>query len=293
MCDNLFKKGLVIGIFMILILLNLMPTINSESISIKTKKKFNMLDAEDIKYNDYKEFYDNSVNQFGEFLSNERVNIHSHQKNLFDSFKKDMSLSMKNDLEKIRLCESELNFESLIDDKGYIPHDPINIQNNNDFTEENGVIGGSGTEEDPFIIEGWEINGSGYGIRIYHTTSYFIVRNCRLTGVLAIEFYDVKFGAISTIITDGNDIGAYVRSSSNITIQDSILYGTYGLLLYDSMFISVNNCSASSSNEFYSIYLLDLHFSTLSNMAASEGIFGIYIKECSNTLIRDFDIYNN
>jgi len=34
-------------------------------------------------------------------------------------------------------------------------HDPISILGNSDFTVENGVVAGSGTTEDPYIIAGW------------------------------------------------------------------------------------------------------------------------------------------
>ena len=35
------------------------------------------------------------------------------------------------------------------------PHNPIHISSNADFTVDNGVVGGSGTLNDPYIIEGW------------------------------------------------------------------------------------------------------------------------------------------
>ena len=43
---------------------------------------------------------------------------------------------------------------------GYLLHDPIYISGNDNFTTENGVTGGSGTKDDPYIIEGWEIDAS-------------------------------------------------------------------------------------------------------------------------------------
>jgi parallel beta-helix repeat protein len=281
---SLFKKGLVIGIIVLFIGVSVIPTTTSFS----TKESFNQTEnnatyqtsqfnPKDIDNNEHL-IYDPALEFDSRFLSKEKTR--QYPRELFGYTEEDSFY------QNIISTDRSTNGD-------YTPHDPINIRRNDKFTEENGVTGGSGTEEDPYIIEGWEINGSGYGIRIYHTTMYFIVRNCRLTGTLAIEFYNVTFGAISAVITDENDIGTYVRSSSNISIQDSILYGRYGLLLYDSMFISVNNCNASSSNEYYSIYLLELHSSTLSNMTASEGQFGILIRECSNSLIRDCEVYNN
>ena len=39
----------------------------------------------------------------------------------------------------------------------YITHDPIYIDGNADFTPANGVKSGSGTQSDPYLIEGWDI----------------------------------------------------------------------------------------------------------------------------------------
>jgi len=36
------------------------------------------------------------------------------------------------------------------------PHAPIRINSNSDFTAENGVTGGNGTESDPYIISNYE-----------------------------------------------------------------------------------------------------------------------------------------
>ncbi|MEM3738132.1 MAG: hypothetical protein QW204_00060, partial [Thermoplasmata archaeon] len=57
---------------------------------------------------------------------------------------------------------------------------PIRINGDNGFTTTNGVVAGNGSETNPYIIEGWEIDGSGYGFGIYigNTTAYFIIRNC-------------------------------------------------------------------------------------------------------------------
>jgi len=65
---------------------------------------------------------------------------------------------------------------------------------------------GDGTEQHPFIIEEYDINGSNYGycFSISNTTDYFIIRNCYLHHVhrkntpyastdSGIKFFDVKY----------------------------------------------------------------------------------------------------
>jgi hypothetical protein len=50
-------------------------------------------------------------------------------------------------------------------------HTPIHISGNADFIASNGVTGGSGTANDPYVIEGWDITevnvplDMGFGLR--------------------------------------------------------------------------------------------------------------------------------
>ena len=67
----------------------------------------------------------------------------------------------------------------------YLPHDQIIIDEEFDFDRpigESGVTDGMGTELDPYIIEGWEIEGTGDGSCIYISVPdvYFIIRDCHL-----------------------------------------------------------------------------------------------------------------
>jgi uncharacterized repeat protein (TIGR01451 family) len=58
-------------------------------------------------------------------------------------------------------------------------HAPISINGNDNFTLANGVTSGSGTENDPYVIENWDISAeNANGIWILNTTAYFIIRNC-------------------------------------------------------------------------------------------------------------------
>jgi hypothetical protein len=71
------------------------------------------------------------------------------------------------------------NTENVIYGSVLTPHDPIYIIGNDNFTSANGVVGGSGMADDPYIIENWDISpGSSSGIEIGNTTAYFVIRNC-------------------------------------------------------------------------------------------------------------------
>jgi hypothetical protein len=66
--------------------------------------------------------------------------------------------------------------------QGWAPHEPIYIHGDDAFTWENGVVKGSGTADDPYIIEGWIIDthSHDYGIYIDGTRANFVIRNCQI-----------------------------------------------------------------------------------------------------------------
>ncbi len=106
-------------------------------------------------------------------------------------------------------------------------HDPIIITSDEEFTEENGVTTGSGTEKDPYIIEGWRIDSSGIeygleaaGILIKETLAHFVVRNVSLEGL--------------------NIAGILLKNVSNGRVENSMIIGHYeGIGVHDSIRCSI------------------------------------------------------
>jgi hypothetical protein len=81
----------------------------------------------------------------------------------------------------------------------YTTHDPIWIDGNDEFLEGNGVVSGSGTRNDPYIVGGWGIKDGG--ITISSTTAFFVIKNCFIIGGEAgISFLNVVNGKISDTI---------------------------------------------------------------------------------------------
>ena len=89
-------------------------------------------------------------------------------------------------------------------------HLPIQIKENNGFTEKNGVRCGSGTKEDPYIISNWKIYPIlKNGIQISNTDKYFIIENCKicktkisfvgLDSIVGISFTNVTNGKIRNV----------------------------------------------------------------------------------------------
>ena len=111
----------------------------------------------------------------------------------------------------------------------YTLHDPIHISGTGDFTAINGVVGGSGSPSDPFIIEGWEINASAdYGIYISNTDARFVIRDVYVhsgdlggpphTGVMLV---DAKNSVVENSTFANNRVGLNLCDSTNMTVRNN------------------------------------------------------------------------
>lgn len=130
--------------------------------------------------------------------------------------------------------------------EAYVIHNPITIIGNSDFTSANGVTGGSGTSLDPYIIDGWEIDGSSSfsAIEIYDTDAYFIIRNVNLHSSLF-------FGIICDMCTNGiiedstitdNFVGLWLENCTNFDLSNSIVSDNYiGLFVYNCDNVTLTN----------------------------------------------------
>jgi parallel beta-helix repeat protein len=101
------------------------------------------------------------------------------------------------------------------------PHGPIYIDGNDNFTFANGVSSGSGTEDDPYIIENWDISAeNANGIEIRNTTAHFAIRNCYVhdgmtTYNRGIYLENVTDGKIAMNLLENNYHGVYLYGSNN------------------------------------------------------------------------------
>jgi len=138
----------------------------------------------------------------------------------------------------------------------FSPHDPIYIDSRDDWLKpESGVTEGSGTKEDPFIIEGWEITlvpgtGTKYGIRIDEDSAYCVIRNIKING--CIKSIGISCRNSYTKI-DNVEISNCVQSDENI-------YEGFGIVSSSNNFMHVSNSTISgctigirSKNEFINI----------------------------------------
>ena len=114
----------------------------------------------------------------------------------------------------------------------YEDHSPIEIGSNTQFDEAHGVNGGgSGTEEDPYIIENWAIDASStHGIYIHDTTMYYIIRNCLIENSYGTSHNGIRLGdgsgserngRIENCVLDNNSTAIYLYGDvSNVSIDN-------------------------------------------------------------------------
>jgi parallel beta-helix repeat protein len=109
---------------------------------------------------------------------------------------------------------------------------PITILGNGDFTEENGVLSGSGTAEDPYVIVGWEIGvpaGGLHGVKIENVTASFVLRGLIISGAGELDGAAIRIGfATGGVIEDctlaSSVNGIEIASSTDITVRNNVLY---------------------------------------------------------------------
>ena len=140
----------------------------------------------------------------------------------------------------------------------YEAHFPIVIDSNDGFTAWG--FSGSGTQADPYIIEGLNITADGNCIIISTTSVFFVIRDCYLESgqhSSAIHLNQVAFGSVERckIVRSGD--GLRLVQSSDCTIDNITAYGcSKGVYLYQSHRISI-----SDSKIFSNSYGIDVEWS--------------------------------
>ncbi len=182
-------------------------------------------------------------------------------------------------------------------------HSPISITTNLEFNYANGVVGGSGTESDPYMIADWDIEASaGSGIAIRDTDAHFMIRNCYIhdgsDDFVGILLANCLNGNLNKNICSNNLNGISLDDNCNhinVTDNTCVLNSHDGIALNGSNnTMSTNNCS---SNGYDGIYLvLSTNNSLTDNNCSSNGHNGITLDRSSDNdlqfnLVSDNDGY--
>jgi nitrous oxidase accessory protein NosD len=110
----------------------------------------------------------------------------------------------------------------------------IVINDDTRFTAENGVVSGSGTKLDPYIIEGWKIGQfeNGTAIDIRNTDSHFRIRNVyTYSCAIGVQMNYVHNGWVEDSQFIDNDVGVAFFKSGDCKVLRSTIQGSDVALL--------------------------------------------------------------
>ncbi len=177
------------------------------------------------------------------------------------------------------------------------PHDPISITSNSGFE----VFPGSGTEEDPYLIEGYNITTTNYrSIHIIDTTKYFTIRNCYVDATwYGINIYNVAEGTCSIInntCINNCENGFLIHYSPGSTLINNTCnnHSENGIYLYSSDGSTLIN-NIFKNNNWDAIALSSSDFCVVTyNLLQSNEEHGVYLRLGSdNNLIHHNTFVDN
>jgi len=111
------------------------------------------------------------------------------------------------------------------------PHVPIFIDGDSNFLASNGVTSGSGTSQDPYVIEGWSIasDQSHVAVEVKGTSAFFIIRNIEtLAGFLGVYLLNANDGSVVNSTLNGS---VRIDGSQNVTVSRNRIMNGQVLLL--------------------------------------------------------------
>ena len=172
----------------------------------------------------------------------------------------------------------------------YTAHAPIFIEGDRNFTAANGVTGGSGTQSDPYVIEGWEINASAQnGIDIRNATAHFLIRNASVhdgdSFYAGIVLVNVSHARIETVNLTRNYVGIDIESSSGVVVDRSEMSrGLDGVRVYYSRDVEVRFNKMMYDGYPVSSYRSD-NLTVAGNIMESTWGIGVHLYEASHASI--------
>lgn len=181
----------------------------------------------------------------------------------------------------------------------YTSHDPIRITGNENFTGENGVVRGSGTNTDPYVIEGWKIDVETTAISIEDTTAYVVLTNCLVKidnggPFESVVFENVTHVTVTDFICDSpNNPGIGFDGCEECLIENCAVETTNGISFSHSKKITVKNCDILTN--FIGVYfsVTDSMLSNITVDGGTEGFIGINVQGGHNNTITDCEVFSN
>lgn len=153
-----------------------------------------------------------------------------------------------------------------------IDHKPIRIDGIGDLNSTHGVVSGSGTIDDPYIIENWLFNCTlEAGIEIENSSAHITISSC------------ILYGSIFQ-----RESGMVISNSSNVQIFDCYsIYCERGVLMANSSDILIgSSVFLGSDNGIDVIDSRDLEI--ISTICSYNVLNGISLENCSRIMIEDY-----
>lgn len=179
----------------------------------------------------------------------------------------------------------------------YYSRESIKIDSDEDFKEKAAENNwpGDGTEENPYIIEGYEIimdeDDPGYGIYIGNTTVHFVVRDCYIED----QFEGIILSNVTNYAIENNEVrGLHARSreikisesNSGFIINNTILGpGPYAVQLFESHGNIIHNNSIGT--EGYPVRLERSNQNEISGNDMSRSDQGVFLLLSDNNTLKD------
>ncbi len=119
----------------------------------------------------------------------------------------------------------------------YLTGASIHINGNSEFTSANGVSSGSGTETDPYILQGLNASSSSFftpALLIENTTAYFVLKNSVANGFYGFYLKNVVNGRVENCSSEGGHNPIDVEYSRNNYFIGNTFSGASGMFIYAS-----------------------------------------------------------
>lgn len=212
---------------------------------------------------------------------------------------------------------------------GLSPHKPIVIGSDGEFTKPGEgigcecVTGGSGTPDDPYLVEGWVIDAPRrYGIYVSNASN-FIIRNVkvqnlkdpRYSGIFfdkvdngAVEKSEVSNNPVSGAISVsdskgvriiGNDLeqngwlGVSVFTSEGVSVSDNKIIGNYWGIRFEHVTNSVVSDNLIEGTKQNGMFIRGVGNSLVNNTVADSGHEGINLDTSKKTLLINNQVYGS
>lgn len=167
------------------------------------------------------------------------------------------------------------------------PHDPIRIVGKKDLTRDKGLKGGAGTEDNPYLIKGWEIDASGsdYGLLLKDIKASILIINMKISGAETANL-SLKNVSNATIkrckLTNSKNGLEIINGKRNDITSNQIISNAFGISLVEGSNSTIEH-SLIKSNKF-GLYLENTELNQISYNQIEENSWnGIYLDSTSRT----------